>query len=205
MAKTAISLADIFVGHLKALEWTRCKMEKLFSKGAIVRRDIERVYEGLYLDTITSLENLIERLFLGLLTRRLFHNSSSVVPRVTFRSPLVAREVVFGGRNYVDWFPYHYTEQRAKAFFRDGAPFSYLENPDKRLLENLLYIRNAIAHKSGYSKSKFEQEVIGTTPITPREKTAAGFLRSRFRIAPVQTRYENLIADTVIIARKLCA
>jgi hypothetical protein len=50
-------------------------MEKLFSKGAIVRRDIERVYEGLYLDTITSLENLIERLFLGLLTRRLFHNS----------------------------------------------------------------------------------------------------------------------------------
>ena len=203
MAKPATSLANALVGHLKALEWTRSKMETLLARDVIVRRDIERVYEGLYLDAITSLENLIEGLFLGLLTGRIVH-SSSVVPRVTFRSDRVARDVVFGGRNYVDWFPYRYTEQRARAFFRSGIPFATLDKAHKTQLKNLLYIRNAIAHKSSYAKRTFEQEVIGSLLLTPRERTPAGFLRSRFRIAPVQTRYENLVADMVSIALELC-
>ena len=202
MAKPATSLANALVGHLKALEWTRFKMETLLTRGVIVRRDIERVYEGLYLDAITSLENLIEGLFLGLLTGRIVHSSSAVVPRVTFRSDRVARDVVFGGRNYVDWFPYGKTEQRAKAFFRSGIPFTTLDKADK--IQNLLYIRNAIAHRSSYAERKFEQEVIGSLPLTLRERTPAGFLRSRFRITPVQTRYENLIADIVSIALELC-
>ena len=204
MAKPANDLANALVGHLKALEWTRSKMETLLARGVIVRRDTECVYEGLYLDAITSLENLIEGLFLGLLTGRIVH-SSSVVPRVTFRSDRVARDVVFGGRNYVDWFPYRYTEQRAMAFFRSGTPFTTLDKAHKTQLENLLYIRNAIAHRSNYAKRKFEQEVIGSLPLTPRERTPAGFLRSRFRITPVQTRYENLVADIVSIALKLCS
>lgn len=204
MAKPATSLANALVGHLRGLEWTRGKMETLLARGVIVRRDIERVYEGLYLDAITSLEKLIEGLFLGLLTGRIVHSSPAVVRRVTFRSDRVARDVVFGGRNYVDWFPYHYTEQRAKAFFRSGIPFTTLDKADKTQLENLLYIRNAIAHRSSYAKRKFEQEVIGLLPLTLRERTPAGFLRSRFRITPIQTRYENLVADIVSIALELC-
>jgi len=205
MAKPTTSLANALVGHLKALEWTRSKMETLLTRGVIVRRDIEHVYEGLYLDAITSLENLIGELFLGLLTGRIVHSSSVVVPRVTFRSDRVARDIVFGGRNYVDWFPYRYTEQRAKAFFRSGIPFTTLDKADKARLENLLYIRNAIAHKSSYAKRKFEQEVIASLPLTPRERTPAGFLRSRFRITPIQTRYENLVTDLVSIALKICS
>ncbi len=70
MARPAMSLANKFIGHLNHLEKTRTKMEKLLTTGAVVRRDIEQVYAGLYLEAITSLERLIENLFIGLLVGR---------------------------------------------------------------------------------------------------------------------------------------
>jgi hypothetical protein len=178
-------------------------MEKLLKNKLIVRRDIEQVYEGLFISAITSFENWLENLFIGLLVGRVKHKSS-VIPRVTFRSDQVAREVTFGGRNYVDWFPYRYTEKRAEAFFRNGMPFKSLSGPDKKNLENYLYIRNAVAHKSNHSLNIFKEEVISSTPLPPQEQTPAGYLRSRFRISPVQTRYENIITELVSVANKLC-
>jgi len=204
MVRPAISLANKFIGHLNYLEKTRAKMEKLLTTGAIVRRDIEQVYAGLYLEAITSLERLIESLFIGLLVGRIAPGSSEIVQRVSFKSDRVARDVVFGGRNYVDWLPYHYTEQRAKAFFRNGLPFTSLDRADKRQVESLLYIRNVIAHKSSHSERMFEQEVIGALPLMPRERTPAGFLRSIFRTAPVKTQYENVVEEMVEVALKLC-
>lgn len=204
MAGQAIRLANELVAHLKSLERTRTKMEELLTERAIVRRDIEQVYKGLYLDAITSLEELIENLFIGLLVGRLVSGISGVVPRVSFKSDRVAREVVFGGQNYVDWLPYYHTQQRAKAFFRNGLPFTSLEKADTNQLERLLYVRNAIAHKSRHSQKIFERKVIQHIPLTPREKTPAGYLRSIYRGAPVQTRYEELVTEMVAIARKLC-
>ena len=203
MAKPAISLAHKFIGHLKYLEKTRAKMEKLLTTNAIVRRDIEQVYAGLYLEAITSLERLIENLFIGLLVGRIAPGSSEIITRVSFKSDRVAHNVVFGGRNYVDWFPYHHTGQRARAFFRNGLPFTSLERTDRKI-ERLLYIRNTIAHKNSHSERIFEQKVIGTLPLMPREKTPSGFLRSIFRTAPVKTQYENLVEEMASVALKLC-
>jgi hypothetical protein len=73
-----MSLVNDLVAHLKSLEWTRTKMERLLSEGAIVRRDIEKVYKGLYLDAITSFEGLVEELFLGLLVGRLVSGIAGV-------------------------------------------------------------------------------------------------------------------------------
>ncbi len=186
------------------MEKTRKKMESLLVKRVIVRRDIEQVYEGLYMSSITSFENWMEGLFIGLLVGRLKHCSSLVATRVSFKSDRVAREVIFSDRNYVDWLPYRYTEKRASAFFRNGLPFTCLSKSDQKKLEILSYIRNAIAHKSAYSKNKFEHEVIGTIPVTQQERTPAGYLRGIFRITPSQTRYENLINEMAFIAKKLC-
>lgn len=204
MSRPALSLANEFIGHLNYLGKTRAKMEWLLTEGTIVRRDIEQVYAGLYLEAVTSLERLIEDLFIGLLAGRIDRHSLGIVPRVSFKSDLVAREVVLAGRHYVDWLPYNYMEERAKAFFRNGLPFARLGKPDKLQIENLLCIRNAIAHKSRYSQRRFEQTIIGVLPLQPRERTPAGFLRSVFRIAPIQTRYENLVRQMAEVALKLC-
>jgi hypothetical protein len=71
------------------------------------------------------------------------------------------------------------------------------------LIERCLIIRNAIAHRSRHSHDRFQQEVLGSTPLPPRERTPAGYLRSSFRSGPRQTRYENLTAELLRLARRL--
>lgn len=157
--KTSIYFVNKFIGHLNYLEKTRSKIEYLFSKDQIVRRDVEQVYSGLYIEAITSLETYIENLFLGLLVGQIIHNSNKVIPRISFKSHIVARDVVYGGRQYVDWFPYYRTEDRANAFFRNGFPFTFLDKADKGVIENIFYVRNAIAHKSNYSLKKLKKKL----------------------------------------------
>jgi hypothetical protein len=118
----------------------------------------------------------------------------------------VSCDVTFGGRSYLDWLPYQkYTLKRAKAFFRNGMPFTNLDKTDMKKLEVLYIIRNAIAHKSQHSLSIFEKEVVGSIPITQQERKPAGYLRGIFRITPSQTRYENLITEMVSTVSKLCS
>ena len=209
MPKQVSDHFNSFVSHLNNLEKTRKRMESLLLKRIVVRRDIEQVYEGLYMSSITSFENWIEDLFIGLLVGRLKHCSAAVVPRVSFKSDHVAREVIFSDRNYVDWLPYRFTQKRANAFFRNGMPFTCLNKPenkpDLKKLQILFYIRNVVAHKSAYSKKKFEDEVIGSSPVPLQEHTPAGYLRGIFRITPTQTRYENFINEMASIAKKLCS
>mgnify|MGYP001568086396 CR=1 FL=1 len=203
MSSKASAVADEFRSHLNRLASTRAKFENLFASKKIKRHDVEQVYVGLYLDAVVSFERFIETLFIGYLVGRIRPSSKRIVPRISFSSEKVARDVVFGGQNYVDWFPYRYTEKRAVAFYRNGLPFTGLQDADKKAIERLLTIRNAIAHRSSYSMRTFEKNVIGSLPLTGRERSPAGYLRSIFRITPDQTRYENLVAEMAGIAQKL--
>jgi hypothetical protein len=202
LAKPALNLANDFIAHLNHLKRIRAKMERLMQSGDLVRANVEQVYSGLYLDAITSFESLIENLFVGLIVGRLKSDLAEVQPRICISSNRVAREIVLGGRSYVDWLPYRHTEKRAEAFFCNGLPFTRLENPDKRQLEHQSMIRNALAHKSHHAKRMFEQEVLAGLPLTTREKTPHGFLRSS--ITPVQTRYDYLVGELAAIAQKMC-
>ena len=190
-----------FIGHLNALEVTRKKVEHLYSSGKLVRRDIERIYEGLYLDAITSFEATLETLFIAYLTGGL--SKRGVVPRVKVRSPMVARDILLGGeRRFVDWLPYDKTESRAKAFFRGGRPFTDLNDDKKRILRHIIKIRNAIAHQSAHAIKQFEKLLDEEAlPLPPRERTPAGFLRSRIDLTT--TRYQFYVIQMVEIIRFL--
>ncbi len=134
---TSIHLNKL-ISHLNSLDKTRKKMEMLLKGRVIVRRDLEQFYEGLFMSSMTYLENWIENLFIGLLVGKIKHHSSSVVPRVSFNSDRIAGEITFGGRRYLDWLPYQkFTVKRAKAFFRNGLPFTNLDKRDIKQLEIL--------------------------------------------------------------------
>jgi hypothetical protein len=179
-------------------------MEDLLSDRSLSTRDIEKIYESLYIRAITYFEGFIENLFLGMLTKRITPSVRDVILRVEFRSDAIARDLAFGGKNYIDWFPYDKTEKIAGLFFRGGRPFSKLDKVDKNDIENMMVIRNVIAHHSSYSHHRFEEEVITSSlPLMPREKTPAGFLRSQFRVAPIQTRFELYQIKIASIARKI--
>ena len=116
----------------------------------------------------------------------------------------MARDVVTGGKAYLSWFPYDWTEKRAQAFFSGGRPFTLLNAADKVFLQDLVTIRNAVAHQSSHALRKFEKRLISGTPLLPRERTPVGYLRSILRAAPVQTRYEQIAAECARVAYTLC-
>jgi len=197
------NLVDGYISHINYLETTRLKMERLLRLRTIVRRDIEQVYEGLYLDSITTFEALLEDLFIGYLVGRIRKSSNRIHFRTTFKSDIIARDIIFGGKNYVDWLPYENTIKRSQLFYRNGLPFTLIDENDKKQLNEIVIIRNAIAHSSLHSRKKFNKQVIGNLALMPREKHPAGFLRSVYRITPMQTRYQYYVTVLSSIAMKL--
>lgn len=204
----ADALAEGLAVRFRLLDATRRRIEGLGSKGALPRRAIELVYEGLFLSAVTSFESFLEELFLELLVTKGSNVSASrakAKPRIVVRSASVARELAVGpSRKYVDWLPYDKTVERAKIFFTGGRPFTAAPDSALIVLKKGATIRNVIAHKSRHSVRKFENEVLNHAPLTPRERTAAGFLRGVLAIGPPhQTRYEAYVSNMLTIARIL--
>ena len=179
-------------------------MEALAARGSITIRDVDKMYEALFLSAFTRFESMIEGLFWGLLTARILHPSSDVSSRVHFNSSKVARDIVLRGRKYVDWLPYDRTETLAKAFLRGGRPFTAFTASEKAQIEKLLVIRNTIAHNSPHALRNFRQKVTSVVIVPPRERTPARFLRGLFRAAPPQTRFEYYAAEMFSLANKMC-
>lgn len=164
------------------------------------------MYEALYITSFTTFEFFIEELFIGLLVEGHGYESAraDVIPRATIRSHAVARELVFGvGNEYANWIPYGKTEGRAELFFRGGRPFSDLNDGDKSQLKICSIIRNAIAHRSRLSMSLFEEKVIGSSPIPPRERHPGSYLRGLSSAVPIRTRFENSVGTLLRVARLL--
>jgi len=180
MPSPASERADEFEKHVQRLESTRRKMEDLVSDHQIDLDDIEEVYRGLYLNLITAFEGFLERLFFGLLDGEVESQSCCFLPDVA--KGAAARNILLIDRDYLEWLPYDHAIERAKAFFQDGCPFTFVkdepyEMQHRSALKKYLIIRNTIAHMSDFSREKFETNVIGDLTLTPRERTPAGFLR----------------------------
>lgn len=203
MPKSCTTLSDAYIARLRRFDRARDKVERLLVNGHLSSDQVSLFYEGIFLRTVTTFEGLVEDLFVGLLAGSLLPGRN-VRPRVTFRSHSVARDVMLGGRSYVDWLPYHHADKRAQAFFRGGLPFCNLDRGDRKELERIILIRHAVAHQSRAAMKNFNDGVIGSAPLLPVERTPAGYLRSIFRTAPDQTRYEDIANTCAMLARKLC-
>jgi len=203
------ALADQFYRRLRALDATRRRVEQLFANGSVSRRDVERVYEALFLNAVALFEDFLETLFVGLLVDQqgLTSGHADVNPRATVRSYVVARELVMGGRKYLNWLPYSETKDRARVFFTGGRPFMSLSQDLEEHLSTCCYIRNAIAHRSQHATDMFLEKVVGSKALAPRERKPAGYLRS-IHIAlppPPFSRYEHHVGEVLRAARFLAA
>lgn len=207
MPRQSSFLSGLLAKRYRSLELTRKKIERLVQNGKLSRRDSAHMYEGLFLNAYAAFEGFLEDLFIGLLieNRGIESGRSDIKPRVSIHSHMIAREVLIGlsPRKYIDWLPIERTLEMAKIYFRGGRPFNDLSNSQKSHLSKCAVIRNAIAHKSRYGLKKFEEIVIGNNPVLPQERKPAGYLQSLFRTSPSQTRYEDLVATLLIIARNL--
>lgn len=189
--------------RLKALNVTRARMENLYRRSTLALRDIDIVYEGLYLNAVTTFETFLEQLFVRILLQKMsYAPSRAVVPRVTFKSTPVLRNVLIGERRrYIDWLPYDRTLERADIFLRSGRPFSEVGQDDRQIMNQIVWIRNAIAHRSHHAMRLFENNVLDGVSLPSRHRTPPRFLRSQWSLT--YTRFEKYLSDIARISRFL--
>jgi len=177
-------------------------MERLHATGAVTPVDVGRVYGGAFLAFHTYFERSLERLFLGLLMKRL--ELDNVRPLIDVQSEKVGHAVVVGGRHYVDWLPFDQVAiPRAKAFLAGGRPFSDLSKADRRHLESLSVIRNALAHESRHAKRRFRAQFVDGLALPPSQRTPSGYLRGQHRVG--ETRFDHLLGETIGVFTRLCS
>ena len=204
MSIASVDAADALDRRLRRLQRTGTRIEQVAQGGSLVRADLEALYEGLYIGAITNFEQFVADLFSGILLGQVIYASRRrVVPRVDVKSSVVLTPLLNAGRPYVDWLPYRLTEERASTYFRGGRPFADVVPVEKQRMERWLWTRNAIAHASPHSNRVFVGQVIAGTPLPPRERTPAGFLRSEIRAGV--TRFENVLDEMRGVAATLCA
>jgi hypothetical protein len=194
--------AERFKKRVRRFELTAERLERTFDSGSLTRRDLEALYEGLFLGAVVELETFLELLFTSIMLGRISYGGGRVVPRVEVRSSAVLADILHEGKRYIDWFPYSETETRAKSYLRGGRPFTLLTLSQKDSLQRWLWIRNAIAHSGKHAQDVFERNVIGPTPLPPRERTPAGFLRSEIRKGV--SRFEHNLDEMKSVAVTLC-
>jgi len=188
---------------LLGVERTRRRLESLCDQGHLVGRDLEMAYSGLFIRSVTSFEAFLEDLFLAVLagkTARSTYTAKTLFPELrSFSTPRI-RLLLLGDRRFFDWLPYSYTETRANRYFAGKTPFAAIDSTDKKALDEILYIRNALAHASPHARDTFATKVIRDLPLPPRERTPVGYLRSSYRSVPSQTRFEHHSSELLRIA-----
>lgn len=192
-----------FCRRLQELEWTRQRMEELYVAHRIVRRDIESVYEGLFLRGVSAFEGFLEDLFVELVLGRVSFSRRKVAVRVGIVSRATLWEVLLQGKPYLDWLPYDRTVERARTFLKDGLPFTVLDDGDRSKAKKCMLVRNAIAHNSRFAKKQFEEKVIGDLNLPSRERTPAGYLRSIARVNPTFVRFQIWSSDLANMALRI--
>ena len=187
--------------HYKVLEKTRQKVEYLFNKKLLTKTEVEQTYGTLFTNAVIGFEHFIEELFFDLLTDRLKYNK--IKPLVIFKNESIAYNIILGTNSYINWLPYDYTERYADIYFKEGLPFKSITPQDKTMLKKASYIRNALVHRSRFSYSKYEKNVLCNLPLASKEKSPEKFLRGIFT-TPSKTRFEIYVEEIASIAQKIC-
>ncbi len=194
-----------FQNGLRRVDFTRAKMENLYAANKIALRDLHSVYEALFIRSVTGFETFLQDQFLAIMNGSVaYKKHRKVAARMTAISSAALVEILLQGRSYVTWLPYDQTVNRAYVYMKEGKPFSDVSEADRLTIKKITTIRNAIAHQSQHAISEFEKKVIAGIPLLPQEKKPAGFLRSTFRAAPKQSRFEFYVNELGRIATFIC-
>ncbi len=196
-SRRANEIAQEFQRRLLALNETRKRIEKAYRSRQLRVVDVEASYSSLFLQVVMNYEAAMEQFCLGLVVKPggVESSQAGVAARVTVRSYAHAMELATGPRGkFPSWLGKNDLVDVAKLLLRNGAPFTATESASWAIVQQCVYIRNAIAHPSDHAYAQFKRHVIQSTPLPPRERKVPAFLRSQLTAAG-ETRWENYAAS----------
>jgi hypothetical protein len=193
--------------RIERLDVIRNRMESLLRRNKITSKDVESVYESLFMRAVVAFETFLEELFFAIAHGKIKYSSRKITCKLSGISEDVIQDIVHQGKSYVNWIPYESTKQRVLLYMRIvgskandcGRPFLELKKPQTDSLGNIVIIRNALAHSSNHAMNEYKSKIIGNRPLLPAEKSPAGYLRVK-DAASGQTRFEGYVTELISIA-----
>ncbi len=173
----------------------------MYSRFSSIGRDliIERQYELFFM----RFENLIESTFLA------YANGQKPISGQTITRFVIHDEIenilglVSGGKEYPDWTRWDYTRREAKLFF-SPSPFEPLKHYEDKLNE-IKAIRNALAHISLSSQSKYETVVRKRMGYYPADGLSfSAFLLHRVPEESTKIFFQEYVDSTILVAEQIC-
>ena len=108
------------------------------------------------------------------------------------------------GRRYANWSNPSSVIQRSERFFREGRPYSPVLKGNVNFLNEIITIRNAIAHKTSSTREKFVTVVRHKLMTYPAKLTVGGFLAMTIpRSSPPGSFLEHYLAKIEFLGRRI--
>lgn len=165
----------------------------------IARRDLQIMYDGLFLKSVTIFESFIEELFIGLLYDNYELKTRKKVQKHTFPSRKLVMNFLKHKNNYIELMPYSKLRDSSKIFFNENNPFLSIQENSKNSLNEIYVIRNAIAHNSQFALIKYKK-LLQTKGVNNPQlvKSPSSFLKSYH--SNNQSIFKNYILELNYIA-----
>jgi hypothetical protein len=140
------------------LRATQGKAVNLRENGSLDLGDLDYIVEALALHLFASFESFVNDIFLLILSE----GSEMTVVRSRLRTndPAVAREILYGDSEVLEWSPVAVVVRRANRFLEYGQPFSRLRFRNLEPVDNLRVIRNRIAHHGEKARATYEAKIM---------------------------------------------
>jgi hypothetical protein len=170
------------------------RVESSFAENRLRVTDVELVYSSSFLSVCSHWESLLEAVLLetvcGEESRRRGNRRFASFEKPSHLEHLL----LFPGKDYVSIPNLKHAEQLAGLFISQGRPISAVSERNRTLLQQAVWVRNAIAHESSFALETFCTKVPGVSALPRSKRSPGAFLRHEFRQSPSQRRYELYFA-----------
>ncbi|MCL5127134.1 hypothetical protein [Algibacter sp. L4_22] len=183
---------------------SRKRMEKAnaSNNAYILDKDLNLFYDGMFLKSVTLFESFVEEFFIGLLYDKYQLSTKKKIQKHIFKDRKLVLNFILNGKPFLDLLPLHKLEKNTKVFYKDDNPFSNIPSASKTVLNHIFIIRNAIAHSSVSSDTKFKKFIENNHNTLPdNQRSPSKFLQSLK--TSNQTMFETYILEMNFLAQTM--
>lgn len=168
----------------------------------IPRIQLEIIAELAFLRIFIAWENFLEGSFIRYLMGARSPSGYSPTRLVTPKNMNHALDLISSGREYIKWNSACEVIERSEIYFRDGQPYKNVLEGATKDLNDMNTIRNRIAHKSTFSKNKFNDFVRRELGHGRRGMTPGRFLLTPLYSSP-QTSFLDYYVGIIKTASRI--
>ncbi len=170
------------------------RIEEQHSKGNVLVTDAELLHCSSMLSVIAQWEALLEDVCYIAICEgsQVKVNPERLIS--SWEENDARRLLLYPNKKYIGIQSLNEFRDYSRCFIKEGLPFSAVSESNSTRIQQSIYIRNAIAHRSKHSKEIFLSKVPGVSALANSKRTPGALLRHVFRQSPVQRRYEQYFA-----------